>query len=45
MPDQIEKRRVPAGQAWAVFLFGSFILIRDIPVAHPAGAFGIQIHS
>jgi hypothetical protein len=26
MPGQFEKRREPEGQAWAVFLFGSFIL-------------------
>jgi hypothetical protein len=26
MPGQFEKRKEPEGQAWTVFLFGSFIL-------------------
>ena len=29
MPDQIEKCREPAGQAWAALFFGSFLLVQQ----------------
>ena len=41
MPDQIEKHREPAGQAWAALLFGSFILGTQNKWT-PSGSDGIQ---
>ncbi|MCL5975232.1 MAG: hypothetical protein M1270_05300 [Gammaproteobacteria bacterium] len=35
----------PQANTRGAFSFGSFSLIRDIHVAHPLGASGVQIHS